>query len=446
MKSSDIKRVIDDCMPEVTLTEDEIDAMLHRFHKKHLPPKPNHNKLPIVAAVVLVLILIGTVAFAAMSLLGVFEEAFHIQAEEDGAFINDWTLEHKLELVDLIVNAGVSLDQEKLEPVYGDELTDEEKGELIIEVLMDRFPPIGGGWVIDPLSMLISEKGSYYDRWTHEERAWMNEQLGVGLDGPGYKRYVIPTDDDLSEAKAYEIAYRYYEEEYGLSKDCFDTSSQTAEFYERMTEDYTIDRNWGITLYLTIDYYDGQELRWKFLPIEIGNDGTILDPCEPLVRTWEDDWFDTRFSDDFWTVESMYEFQQNWRSRVEELLHDNVTMSRDLKYLISKEYGLPGENDLSYEEAYAIAKATVLAQPNWTEEMLDLYYGTRAAYLIGEPNVYDIVFTTMEAPSIELLEKAKDVGLDLPISIRVCLDSESGEIIEIYQNDANRDMEEIMGI
>ena len=192
---------------------------MRKIRENRVPTKRLNRKLPVAVLIALLVLLVSAIGFAAMSIFGGMHEAFQLEKEEDDAFINDWSFEHKLELVEILQNAGVELNSEKLELVYGDELSQEEKDRVIMELLLERFPDDDGTKFLDVLGILVSEKGQI-DYWTHEERAQLSAELyGDNLNEPGDWLYAVPRDDDLSEGAALEIAYDYYESTCGISRD-----------------------------------------------------------------------------------------------------------------------------------------------------------------------------------------------------------------------------------
>ena len=443
MTDNNIKRVIDKGLSDMKMTEQNMNAVMRRIQGSHELPPRRVKKMTVVVAIVLALLLISTVAVAAMSLWGVFERSFEIEQEETGMFIEDWSMEHQMELIELLTSIGEDLDAEKTALLYSDELSDEEKKELVVEILSECYDL--NSEFIDTLSILLHKKGPI-ENWTHEERAWLSEQQNVTLSYEGDVRYLVPTDDDLPEEEAYAIAYQYYDETLGLGRECFDLTHQFASFGEVLAENDTIIKNWHLSLALNIDQYEGKKLAWNELTVDISDDGEILSADELTFRTWRDDWYDTAMAEDFWTIEGLCAFKEEWEPRAEQLEHEGIELSRDLQYLLDKPYGLPSEDDLSLEDARAIAKSVLLNLPGWDEEM-QMYYGTREAYYVGNPNQYCIVYTILDADS-EVRNTADDLNFEgkIPISVRICIDAKSGDAIDVYQNDSCWDFPDRLGI
>lgn len=442
MKTSDIKKVIDAGLADIETTQRDVDAIMEYI--RNAETRKPARKMPLAVAIAMVLMLIGAVAFAAMSFLGVIEHLYSIEEKEQEAAISEWSFEHKMEVVDLLVGNGIIFNEEMLMQVYDDELSETEKSSLIDQMLMERFPE--DYWSVTALGILVHEKG-YPHQWTHEERVWYESLIDSPMEEVGNWRYILPTENDLPEEEALEITYQYFYDNYGLNRDCFDPEQQYACFEESIAEDNILIRSWTVKLSLIGNEYNGQELMLQDVQLSIRNDGSIYAVCGPNVRTWEDDWFDTSNAADFWTIEGLYAFQIEWKPKIEQMIADGESVTKDLKYLITKNFGLPDDNDISIENARSIAKDTILAQEDWTEEML-LHYTYREAYFTGGTNQYCILYTLADVPASKLRDDLYDMNYngEIPYSIRICIDARTGEILEVYQLERRSSLIDAIGI
>ena len=66
--------------------------------------------------------------------------------------------------------------------------------------------------------------------------------------------------------------------------------------------------------------------------------------------------------DDFWTIEGLYRFKQEWEPKAKQLeaAGEQIDGNSDLLYLLSKPFALPRRNDLSRDEAFEKAFADLL--------------------------------------------------------------------------------------
>ena len=427
---NDIKRAIDTGLADAKLSEQDKDDIMRKIRENRVPAKRLNRKLPVAVLIALLVLLASAIGFAAMSIFGGMHEAFQIEKEEGDAFINDWSFEHKLELVEILQNAGAELNSEKLELVYGDELSQEEKDRVIMELLLERFPDDDGTKFLDVLGILVSEKGQI-DYWTHEERAQLSAELyGDTLNEPGDWLYAVPGDDDLSESEALEIAYDYYESTCGISRDQYGPHKAVA-FEIYMDKNRQVIRLWQITLQLASDTQTEGSVT-----ISIANDGSILEATEPETRSWRDDWYDLLVGGQLWTIENLYQFRQEWTPRVAKLQAEGTRITDDVLYLLDKPFGLPSEDAISRDAAYQIAEEALLSTKGWTRDDLK-YYAVREGYLTSPADTYCFVFSTLSVADPMLYDEAFELCIDgkIPISIRICVQAKTGEITEIYQND-----------
>lgn len=445
MKTSDIKRVIDAGLADIETTQRDVDALMEYI--RNAETRKPARKMPLAVAIAMVLMLIGAVAFAAMSFLGVIEHLHSIEEKEQEMAISEWSFEHKMEVVDLLVSSGTVFNEEMLMQVYSDELSEEEKSTLIDDMLMERFQ--NDYWSVTTLGILFHEKG-YPQYWTHEERVWYNDLIGLSLDELHDSRYVLPTENDMSEEEALEIAYQYFLDNYDLTPDDFDAQRQYTTFQEMLVENDKLRRFWEVHFYLVSDEYKGQKLLLNDVQILIWEDGSYFDDYGPYVRTWEDDLTELMYTTgtNFWTVEGLNNFQKNYKPLIEQKLSEDEWVSGTLKYLIAQDYGLPREGDLPIETARSIARETVLAIDGWTVELIE-QYAVREAYQLSKPNVYLIAYTLMDV-SMDTKEGSelhdRNAAGEIPFCIRVSIDASNGNVIEVHQMDKSGKASENVGI
>lgn len=171
------------------------------------------------------------------------------------------------------------------------------------------------------------------------------------------------------------------------------------------------------------------------MSIEINPDGTIVWASAPYARTWRDDWYDTMMKDDFWTIEGLYRFKQEWEPKAKQLeaAGEQIDGNSDLLYLLSKPFALPRRNDLSRDEAFEKANAVILSQAQMTQEKLD-FFTTREAYRTDDPEhpafwfvyVWSYDEKVREAASIRHYEAG-----DIPYMMTVQIDAETGNCLDV---------------
>ena len=245
----------------------------------------------------------------------------------------------------------------------------------------------------------------------------------------------MPDNTVITQEEAIEIMYAYYEEEYGLVQADFDEQKMSIAFKEQTWDDGSGPERlttWEMNLWLKGDLYP--------MGISILPDGTIKQAVGPYMRTWRDDWYDTMMADDFWTVEGLYRFQQEWEPKVEQLIAggEDISTTSDLYYLLSKQFGLPNDQDITRDEAYTAAITAILALPNWDQEKLS-YFTTREAYRTDNPDspVYWFAFVwsydeNLRSQAIKRFSEESDI----PRMMIVKVNARTGEIVELYENNS----------
>ena len=422
-----VRSAINDCLSGV----DSMPSQRSTIMRKARGDIQVKRKLSVGFVLLIVLVLAAVTALAAITLNAFYEKT--IQKEGENGLIQDWSAADQVTLVDWMVNAGVELDDEKVTQLHNTGLSEEEKSALAMEIITDTYPARDG--ILSTVDIIAKEKGPV-EYWSLEDKAWFSElmlkhqpdKLG-GID-------LMPGESDITREQAIDIMYAYYKDAYGLARTDFDETKMSVAFKEQTWDDGSGPERlttWEMNLWLQGDPYP--------LGISILPDGTVKYATGPYTRSWRDDWYDTSMADDFWTIEGMYQFQQDWQPRVQALTASGVEVnSRDLLYLLDLPYALPSESDINRDQAYDIARQAILAQVTWQAEYLT-YYGTREAFLVIDDTtrVYHFVFTYWtNAISDERRTKAQalhDEGI-LPQRIVVRIDAATGDVLQVSEENA----------
>lgn len=338
------------------------------------------KKLSVAFALTVILALAAVTALA-MTLDAYYEKT--IEKEGQSGLIQTWSAADKAALVDWMVEAGIELDEEKVARLRHDVLDEDAKDILAMEIISGYYPARDG--VLTSVDIIAKEKGPI-EYWSLEDKAWFSQMIANHQPGEVSSVNLLPTEEDITQEQAIEIMYTYYEKEYGLTRGDFDESKMSVSFSEGAWDDGSQSKAWSMDVWLKSDA--DHPMGISILP-----DGTIRHASAPYTQTWRDDWYDTFMAEDFWTVEGMYRFAQEWTPRAQQIVSGGEKLPHDLRYLLSKAYGLPTDADLSRDEALALARNAILSAEGWTEEKLSLFE-TREAYRIDEPAqpVYWFVF------------------------------------------------------
>lgn len=385
------------------------------------------KKLTIGFALVIVLVLAAVTALAAITLNAYYEKA--IEKEGKRGLIQDWSAADKVALVDWMVEAGIELDEAKVAQLHNVGLSEDTKGRLAMEIINGYYPARES--ILTSVDIIAKEKGTA-EYWSLEDKAWFSEMIAKYQPEEVSSMNLLPTKSDITQEQAIEIMYAYYEQEYDLKRNDFDESKMAISFSEGIWDDGSGPQRlkaWGMDLWLKSDTEHP-------MGISILTDGTIKHATAPYVRSWQDDWYDTFMAEDFWTINGMYRFQQEWTPRVEQIVSRGEKLPNDLKYLISKKYGMPAGTDISRDKAYTIAQNAILAAENWTKEKLR-HFDTREAYRVDDSTqpVYWFVFTWSihSENQRSIVEKLYQEG-EIPRRVIVKVSAIDGNVLSIEEN------------
>lgn len=431
-QDNELRRVMDACLPGLENRPD-FDRDVLRQVRGEVKVK---KKLSVGFVLVIVLVLAAVTALAAMTLNAYYEKA--IEKEGKSGFIQDWSATDKVALVDWMVEAGVELDEDQVAQLHSAGLSEDEQGTLAMEIINGYYPARDG--ILTSVDIIAKEKGPI-EYWSLEDKAWFSEMMAKYQPEEVSSVNLLPTEADITQEQAIEIMYAYYEKEYGLKREDFDESKMAISFSEGTWDDGTGPerlKTWGMDLWLKAD--SEHPMGISILP-----DGTIKQASGPYVHSWQDDWYDYWMQKDFWTVEGMYRFEQEWKPKLIELAAQGEKLTRDQRYLISFTFGTPLDGDISRDEAYALARKAIL-DSGVEEEHLNLL-GTGEAYLIDEAKgrYYNFCFedkNPLLSKERETVAALQDAGI-LPWRIVVAVRAQDGEIISVEPSNDNSNSERL---
>lgn len=429
-QDNELRRVMDACLPGLENRPD-FDRDVFRQVRGEVKVK---KKLSVGFVLVIVLVLAAVTALAAMTLNTYYEKA--IEKEGKSGLIQDWNTTDKVALVDWMVEAGAELDEGQVAQLHRDALSEDEQGALAMEIINGYYPARDG--VLTSVDIIAKEKGPV-EYWSLEDKAWFSEMLAKYQPEEVSSVNLLPTEADITQEQAIEIMYAYYEKEYGLKRGDFDESKMSISFSENTWDDGSGPqrlKTWGMNLWLKAD--SEHPMGIYILP-----DGTIKQASEPYVQTWRDEWYDTLMRSDFWSIEGLYRFKQEWEPKVKQLQASGKQIdNKELVYLLGIDFELPQKNDITRDQAFANAQAALLKAKGWSDERLNLY-GTREAYRVDaskRPEYYFVFTFWTSAISDQQREKAQELfdRGDIPLKMIVRIDAKNGDVIEIRDdNDPN---------
>lgn len=376
------------------------------------------KKLSVGFVLVIVLVLAAVTALAAVLLggKGFVSQVLAPMAQENSA--DTWTQKQTQRIIQQAAENGLELPidvlerLEKADPVYKEEL-------------MRAFAKI--------------ELGFYPASWSLEDQAWYDEViLKCGLQER--RSRFLPEGDEISEDRALQIARQYIHDAFSYEGDVNSEDVYTRYVQYMLTEDDAGNptKIWDIEYESTMtdipSFYicvtpDGTVLKERSymdkstnIPVENGEDiATIEELCKKISQN------------DFFTVETMYEFAGKYGSLINGMGDLEGTKYNVLRLLLTIPYGKPSSTDITQESAFQLAKAEVL-DSGWKDEWL-----VRCKYTISY-RVYN-----SDKPEWRICFKLDGGSTgenyayfhngEMPFGIVVRLDAATGKVLSIKQLD-----------
>ncbi len=263
--------------------------------------------------------------------------------------------------------------------------------------------------------------------------------LALGLAGilPLTKAY----GDGLGKEEALEIAYSYIEQNYSVKKE--ELTVETADFF---------DNQWGFSLVLK-DHPLTTDGRYG---MNITNQGEVVNASEPYqypLRTQV-----ALMMDSSQTLEEMQAFKSQWEPRIDEMLKagkrdaqehpqwESLAFFESIAKLLPQ-IALPGEGDITKDQALEKARAQLAAQEGWGEKKASYFVAQKEVYVAienGEKAAYQFVFSARGRSQEEMgkgpaakafdkywqeVEEAFGGGSQIPWQIFVQVNAKTGEAV-----------------
>lgn len=385
-------------------------SLLQALPKKR-KEEPMKKKLSLALVLALILAaLSGAVALA----LSAWREAGEslVQMEKEYGFYDEWSLENKLRLLSFMQDNQVSLDSELLQTALDPQADASAREAAVDQLIAARYGIDGRVDVVTAVSVLQTELEEEYRFWSLEDKAWFGEierkYNGLSQDGA---IPLTPGEQDLTQEQAAEKArqaleaYRQYDAAAWQALE--DAGARLAITYEYAPYDYDTYRHQPTW---TLDWY---------IPDATGayNDG----PAETVMLDQTGETLYVANCGQTHPEAAEYNARYALYLEMEARLGPEYTWSLADKHVYDSRYLLPGENELTEEEAEALARKTLLEQQLIAPEALEKLQAYPVLFFSHvtpegrETHIYQVYFV---APGT----------VDNPCNCYVRLDAETGEI------------------
>ena len=361
----------------------------------------------ILVSVLLSVILLGGIAYALIPWQQVGQEVAVMEAEN--GYFDSWSVDNKTELIKMLLEVGEIQLNENIQALMEGTLNDTEANAIATEAIetWTRLPE-GAVTLISILERMLGK----FSTWSIEDKAWYSEILmETGRLGSDEITYLKPGDHDLPQERALEIAKEGIINAYGLNQEQVDEYATDYEFY---TMRGGVDEShWLLSFKPLMDY--GYAEHYDFY-VCINNQGVIVEDGQrgiPLPGVSENVTTNTGSIDVGSDTDGYLSMEELYAIKGETIYW---TLEEKAHYITW--YGLPGENDISEEEALSIAEMTI-NQSHTEAELRD--YIPYTAFIVDS--------TEIKTPywQIDYIHHDKS-GRSIDI-ITVYIDAETGDVI-----------------
>ena len=283
-----IENAVDTTLASLNPSARECDLLIENIKggKKSVMGKKVSAML--VLAIVLCTLTVGSLA--ATLLYHHIEKAMDI-TKEKGAFSN-WTVEDKLDLINTMIEQGISLPKEKINIITDNSWSQEKKNQAATELLTEIY---GDEEYISHFTMASHDWGDPF-LWTLEQKEWFWETLRSKGLYTGKIKYLLPGENDLSRDQVVLFAKQAIQEAYDLSHETIQNYDADVTFFT--IEGTQIAPRWLVYLghagaeaadYTVLLTQDGQATEdaslYVFLPEQQANQSEQNISQPPIVET-----------------------------------------------------------------------------------------------------------------------------------------------------------------
>lgn len=440
-----IRRVMDSCLPGLENRPDFDWEVLRKARGEEKMKK----KLSVGFIVVVVLMLIVATALAVIT----FRETakWIAQTEREEGSFGYWPVEKKIEVIKALTEQGYIETTDTIKQMCEGGFSQEEANHAAND-LIESFT----GQNANDIFFLTIMQAAWgpFDEWSHEDRAWYSQLMGsIGIESDGKTVYVHP-EGRISEREAIKIARREVANGYGVNESVLDAYRvtvhfQVPEFAEAGDKQpywfvmFQPPENMEDRLFSAMELYVHPETGELYESVEEKLARCTSLPVRPTNELYQTiDAYNARaremgyFAFREWPLALRAEYSQEITPKMQAILESGDTTKLlnagklDLEVIATSTYlyGLPSENVLSQEEAFALATAALEETYHLSPSLFEKYREINVYYDITDADtpLWKFFFNPKSLPVQEL-----ENGYDNPLydlCYRAGIDAYTGEI------------------
>lgn len=446
MNVNAVRSAIDDCLSGVSA----LPTLRHDILQRARGETKVKKKLSLALIVAVVLIMAAVTALAVVTIREVARHIAQTQMEE--GYFADWPVQQKIRLVRSLSDLGYIEETQAVKRLTSGGMPEAQAGDTADDIVSAYTGK--GPEEINFLTIMQVPMGPV-DTWTHEEKAWYSQLMAeVGEVTDGRTFYVEPSGA-IDEVAAIAIARREVAEGYQVPESALDAYRLQVDFEIPEANEPGDKQAWwhvrfeapgGMAederLFITFPLYIHPETGALMRTVEEMKAPLLHQrPANSLYQAIDAFFEAPNWSFRTWPIELKARYSQEIRPRVQEILKsgdlgDLMNAGQPDIQLIAQSsfiYGLPGEEDISQAEAFALAKAALAERFGIDPAVFEMYSEEIAFFDVTDQQrpLWKFLFNA-GALQWESLEG----GLDNPLNdfcYKAELDARTGKVVKLEE-------------
>lgn len=378
------------------------------------------RKISIAFVVVLLIVLIAGVAWAAISLRNTARQI--VETEQTDGLYKDWPVEKKISLVSALADMGYIEETSEVKQLIMNTLPEKE-ADLIANEAVGKFT----GMDVSEISFLAIMQAAWgpFGEWTKEEQAWYSQlMVDMGIQQADHTLYVMP-EGSVDEAAAIAIARRAIAKGFGVEESVLDSYTATTTFEVPEFAIPGVDQPyWHVDYHAPEDMPENERLFRLFSLCIHPETGELYESVESMLERRFVQFVEPQTPNYmaiseysrranwkffcFWPLKLKAEYSKEINPMVKAML-DSGDLT-DLKYdgrvpssVIAQStftYGLPGDKDIPQEKAFELVTRALEEAYDLDPGIFGLYREICVYFDVTEPvkPLWKFIFNSRSLP------------------------------------------------
>lgn len=434
-KEVQIKKALDNNLEGVFISE----QFKQRMVKEIVGGEKMKKKTSFTLILVFALCLMATTAFAyatwqeyAKSIPAIEQESGHYQS---------WSFAEKQRLLETLVHNGFIDNNARVLKLLSEEPGD-DAGSLIDQVISEWV-----GVPVEEVNFMDIMEAAWgpFDNWTHEQRAWYSEaeqNAGISLDDKTI--YGMPSEQHIDESHAIDIAKAAFSEAFEMNIEMMDLYDVSCDFQEKTESGllnqwyvlFTAAREENVPIHTINIFVDGKtgavntDLQ---MYVDALKDQNALEETDPLQVQFTSFMEDRSYAYRYFgalTIEDKALFSKEFRDKALQYIAEHSDYDNNWVIGITAfRYGLPTEQNISYQDALTIANQILRDEFHVPEELITYYLSKTCVYFDITDEELPLWKFYYDDSSIPIEIKDKYYADETTACYKVELNAETGDII-----------------